>query len=698
MALGYDGSINIDTHINSSGFNSGISTMTNSIKGLGAALGVALSITAIVAFGKTAVSAANQASSAWKGLEFVINANNRSFQDAKDFINEFISDGLVPASNAVEAYKNMVSRGYDTSQIEAMLNVMKDSAVYNRQASFTIGQAIQQATLGLRMENSLLTDSVGIQKNVAKMWDEYAKSIGTTANRLDDAQKRQAEFNGFMKEGGVFAGAAAGYTNSYAGQVSSLSASFYNLKVAIGNSIIPIISRVLPYIQSAINSLVIFFNKVATIMSLLFGVDISASATKTSSALDSVTSSTNSAAEAQDNLAESTAAAGKAAKGALASFDQLDVLQQETGAVGGTETPVESILPVEITTPELNTKPTEDSLDALKAKIEAFKQSVSEFFEPMREPLSNLREAFSNLGTEIGKALAITDDDKEILSSFLGILRDGFIVVIKGITIAVQWLADLIARYPVQFKIIIALLGAVLACIIILNSPILTVIAIITIVIAVLGILAQNWDLIKLKAGEAWQGIKDFFGGAAEWIRTTVTDPIREAFGTALDWIKTKWETVFTGVKDFVKGSINSIIDFINGMIRAIATGINTVISGLNSIKITIPAWVPMFGGNSWGMNIPNIQAPQIPRLANGAVIPPNAQFAAILGDQRSGNNIEAPEELIRKIVREETVSNAQNVTIKFEGTMGELIRVLRPNIQKEEKRIGKSLISGVTP
>ena len=48
---------------------------------------------------------------------------------------------------------------------------------------------------------------------------------------------------------------------------------------------------------------------------------------------------------------------------------------------------------------------------------------------------------------------------------------------------------------------------------------------------------------------------------------------------------------------------------------------------------------------------------PQIPMLAKGAVIPPNAPFAAILGDQTRGNNIETPEALLRQIVREESES-----------------------------------------
>lgn len=52
----------------------------------------------------------------------------------------------------------------------------------------------------------------------------------------------------------------------------------------------------------------------------------------------------------------------------------------------------------------------------------------------------------------------------------------------------------------------------------------------------------------------------------------------------------------------------------------------------------------------------------KIPRLATGAVIPPNAQFAAILGDQTHGRNLEAPESLIRQIVREESGGASQEL------------------------------------
>lgn len=89
---------------------------------------------------------------------------------------------------------------------------------------------------------------------------------------------------------------------------------------------------------------------------------------------------------------------------------------------------------------------------------------------------------------------------------------------------------------------------------------------------------------------------------------------------------------------------------FINFFIR----GINVLVRGINKLSFDVPSWVPGIGGKSLGFSIPLIPQVQIPRLATGAVIPPNQQFAAILGDQTHGRNLEAPEGLIRQIVREE--------------------------------------------
>lgn len=130
------------------------------------------------------------------------------------------------------------------------------------------------------------------------------------------------------------------------------------------------------------------------------------------------------------------------------------------------------------------------------------------------------------------------------------------------------------------------------------------------------GVFTLNWK-------KAWQGIKDIVGG------------------------------IWNGIWGLIKGTINLIIDLINGMIRAVSNGVNAVINALNSISFDIPSWVPIFGGSHFGLNLGSITPPQIPKLAQGAVIPPNREFLAVLGDQTRGTNVEAPLETIKQALAE---------------------------------------------
>lgn len=57
-----------------------------------------------------------------------------------------------------------------------------------------------------------------------------------------------------------------------------------------------------------------------------------------------------------------------------------------------------------------------------------------------------------------------------------------------------------------------------------------------------------------------------------------------------------------------------------------------------------------------------------IPMLAQGGVIPANNEFLAVLGDQKRGNNIEAPESLIRQIVREESGNGTYTFVAQLDG------------------------------
>lgn len=159
-----------------------------------------------------------------------------------------------------------------------------------------------------------------------------------------------------------------------------------------------------------------------------------------------------------------------------------------------------------------------------------------------------------------------------------------------------------------------------------------------------------------------WNGIKTFFTGIITFLRGAFSGDWKMAWEGIKQIFSGIWQTL-VGV---VKTPINTIIGLINGMISAIVTGLNAVIDRLNSLSFTIPSWVPKFGGNRFGLNLGHLTAPSIPYLASGAVIPPNSPFMAVLGDQRHGNNLEMPESLLRRIIREESGKSSGGGSYRF--------------------------------
>ncbi|MDR1101696.1 MAG: hypothetical protein LBL34_05020 [Clostridiales bacterium] len=89
-----------------------------------------------------------------------------------------------------------------------------------------------------------------------------------------------------------------------------------------------------------------------------------------------------------------------------------------------------------------------------------------------------------------------------------------------------------------------------------------------------------------------------------------------------------------------------------------------------------------------------------IPRFATGAVIPPNKEFLAVLGDQRQGTNIEAPLDTIKQalteVMEEQGGAGAMEIIVRFEGTSGELVRLLKPQFEAEDRRTGRRISNRV--
>lgn len=196
--------------------------------------------------GKDYVDAYAEMRAASVGLQSILQAQGRDFASAQAFIESYTKDGLILASEAITAYKNLAARGYDDTQIQSVLSRLKDAAAFGRQASYTLGEAVRSATEGLKNENSLLVDNAGVTKNVAKMWDEYARAIGTSAAELTQAQKIQAEYVGIMNETRFQVGDAARYSAELGGQFAMLQSEILKTKQAMGSALAPALQSILP--------------------------------------------------------------------------------------------------------------------------------------------------------------------------------------------------------------------------------------------------------------------------------------------------------------------------------------------------------------------------------------------------------------------------------------------------------------------
>ena len=163
------------------------------------------------------------------------------------------------------------------------------------------------------------------------------------------------------------------------------------------------------------------------------------------------------------------------------------------------------------------------------------------------------------------------------------------------------------------------------------------------VVSAVKGFFSGLWNNMKNGALNAWNGIKNIFSTVATFFKNIFTNA-----WTAVKNVFSSGGKIFSGIKEGIfnsfKSIVNVLIDGINKVVSIPFNGINTALSKIRNINIL---GVEPF---KW---ISTINVPKIPKLAQGAVIPPRQEFAAILGDQKYGTNIEAPLETIKQANRE---------------------------------------------
>ena len=198
---------------------------------------------------------------------------------------------------------------------------------------------------------------------------------------------------------------------------------------------------------------------------------------------------------------------------------------------------------------------------------------------------------------------------------------------------------------------------------------------------ALAATVALNWNFIVDKVKEVWENVKQFWNEKIAPIFTA-------------EWWKNLGKDVMNGLIAGFEAGINGIIGMFEKMI-------NWVVNGLNKISFDVPDWVPGIGGKTFGFNIPEVKFGRvsIPRLAQGAVIPPNREFLAVLGDQKQGTNIEAPLQTIVDAFnialnqRSEFGGNS-NGTLVIEVDGYELGRVALNQIRRENSRVGATILA----
>ena len=204
--------------------------------------------------------------------------------------------------------------------------------------------------------------------------------------------------------------------------------------------------------------------------------------------------------------------------------------------------------------------------------------------------------------------------------------------------------------------------------------------------------------------------VKSLLGKVSEWLKNVFWRDWTEVFGTGLgtamnafvavmayilggakdllvgliDFLQLvfagNWGAVWEKLAGITKGAVNGVISVVNSLIAAVGNAINALFD-LLSFNINLP------GGGSIGMRLPQVSIPQIPYLAQGAVLPANKPFLAMVGDQRNGTNVEAPLETIKQALAEVMAQyGGGNVEVVFTGDLAALGRVLAPVVSKAQR------------
>lgn len=220
------------------------------------ALGAGMATRQLAQTFTTLAKEAQTLASSYQGLTEVSKAMHLDTEKTIELAEELSDRWGLSRTAMADTVKTYLTAGLTLEQTKEIMTATADAAVYNREAHLTWDEAIRQVAQGIKMGNSELTDAAGITTNLSVMYDRYAKTIGTSAVKLTEAQKIQAAYNGIMQESAMFAGNADSAMTGYTGTQATFNQTIEMARVELGEAFLPVLEETMQKLTPLIKDFV----------------------------------------------------------------------------------------------------------------------------------------------------------------------------------------------------------------------------------------------------------------------------------------------------------------------------------------------------------------------------------------------------------------------------------------------------------
>lgn len=221
------------------------SRQATSFKALAASIGGAT--IALGSLIKSSITASVEMENALVGLSSVATSFRVNVGDANTAARSLAQDGLLSVKDASQGLQNLLATGFSLPEAINLMNSFRDAAAFNRQGTLGFGEAIVGATQGIKNQNSVLVDNVGISRNLSRILQDQGLTVDDLQDVTSDASVRQKLYNGLLQEASVFSGNAAKASETLGGKQAQLNTAFFNLKVQVGDvlkvGLVPLIDK-----------------------------------------------------------------------------------------------------------------------------------------------------------------------------------------------------------------------------------------------------------------------------------------------------------------------------------------------------------------------------------------------------------------------------------------------------------------------